>query len=413
MSSNVVVTGTGLITPLGDTVSETWTAMQNGECGIGEPQLFDSDQSRQLPPFASEVTTDLSDSPHIDERRMGKFIKLAISAAVEAVDDAGLDPEADEWQAERVGTSIGTCFGGLEELTEATEKAKQGERISSFQLVSGMLNLGAGYVSMVFDARGPNRSPVTACAAGSQSIADAANDIRQDRADIMIAGSADGGFEVGAVGGFGAMRALNMNDDFAPSEASRPFDTDRSGFVMGEGAGILILESSEHAEERGAEILAEVSGTGQTADASHPSGPREDAAGLTAAIETALDDAGVPSAAVDNISAHATSTPAGDKHESRAINQAFDDANELPPVTATKSMLGHSGGGSGSVEAVLAVCSIQDDYILPTLNCDDKDPECNVPVPTAPITDQTVDCVLSNSAGFGGVNVALVIENHE
>lgn len=413
MTSDVVVTGTGLTTPLGDTVAETWTAMQNGESGIGEPRQFDPDQSRQLPPFSAEVTTDLTDGPHIDERRMSKFIRLAMSAAVEAVEDAGLDSDADDWQADRVGTSIGTCFGGLNKLTEGAEKIKQGERISPFMLVSGMSNLGAGYVSMAFDARGPNRAPVTACAAGSQSIADAANDIRQGRADVMIAGSTDAGTDIGMTGGFGAMRALNMNDEFSPREASRPFDVDRSGFVIGEGSGVLILESRDHAEERGAEILAELSGTGQTADAAHPSGPREDATGLTHAIETALDDAGVAPDAVDHISAHATSTPAGDKHESRAINQAFDSTDELPPVTATKSMLGHSGGGCGSVEAVLAVRSIRDDYILPTLNCDNKDPECNVPVPTEPITDETVDCVLSNSAGFGGINVSLIIESHE
>lgn len=413
MTRNVVVTGTGLITPLGDTVSETWTAMKNGESGVGEPQTFDPDQSRQLPPFLAEVTTDVSDNDHIDERRMGKFIQLAISAATEALEEAELAPEASDWQSERVGTSVGTCFGGLDTLSGGKQKIKNGDRLSPFLLVSGMSNLAAGYVSMEFDARGPNRSPVTACAAGSQSIADAATDIRLDRADVMIAGSSDAGCDIGATGGFGAMRALNMNDDVPPPEASRPFDEDRSGFVMGEGAGVVILESREHAEERGAEILAEVSGAGQTSDAAHPSGPREDAAGLTDAITRSLDDAGISQDTVDHISAHATSTPAGDKHESRAINQALDDVDELPPVTATKSMLGHSGGGCGSIEAVLAVRSIQEDYIPQSLNCESKDAECDIPVATEPIDDEDIDCVLSNSAGFGGVNVSLVIEAHE
>lgn len=405
MTRDVVVTGVGLVTPLANSAPESWGALQRGESATGRPTKFDPEESRQFPPANAEVVEDFADHPRVSPRKMGGFVRQAVVAADEALRDAELDPDSDSPRPERVGTSIGTCFGGFKELSEGSRTVANGETLSPWVLISGMSNLGAGFVSKTFDAQGPSRSPVTACAAGSQAVADATEDIRRGRADVMIAGGSESGFDEGILAGFGAMRALNMDVD-DPRTASRPFDEDRSGFVIGEGAGVLILEAREHAEERGVDALAEVTGYGHTSDAAHPSGPREDAKGLERAIAAALDGAGVDPSDVDHVNAHATSTPAGDEHECKAIDAVFDDP---PPVTAVKSMLGHSGGACGAIEAAVCALTLRDGVVPPTVNCDNQDPACDVPLVTER-RETDVERVLSNSSGFGGVNVAIVME---
>jgi len=405
---DVVITGIGLGTPHGTDVASTWESRKQGESGVERPTWFDPEESRQLPYATAEADFDFTDHPHVDENRMGLFTQLAIQATSEALADAGLDPESDEWSPPRAGTSLGTCFGGVPHLTDAEIKMENDERVSPYTLLNAMSNLGAGFLSIEYNAAGPNRAQSTACAASTQAIADAVDDIRLDRADVMIAGGAESptaSIRQTVLASFGAIRATTKSERPA-AEASRPFDQQRDGFVLGEGSGILILESREHAEQRGAEIIAEVSGTGIAADADHPTGPREDAASLTRAIGNALDDAGVDPDTVDHVNAHATSTPDGDKHEALALQKSFD---EVPPVTANKSQIGHAGGACGGIEAAIAALCIKHDVIPPTINLDNPDPECDVPVVTEK-TEQSVDRVLTNSSGFGGINVSLILE---
>lgn len=406
--SEVVITGLGLVTPHGLGVEPTWSRLKAGESGAGRPSRFDPEDNRQYPAVTCEVSANVTDEPHVDTDRMGEFSQKVVCAANEALEDANLDPESDEWTPERVGTSIATCFGGIPSIAEGALKLEDEERISPYMLLSGMPNLAAGFVSMEYNAEGPSRAPSTACAASTQAISDAVDDIRTGRSDVVIAGGAESptGETPVVVAGFGAMRALTRFDG-SPERASRPFDADRSGFVMSEGAGVLILESREHATERGADILAEISGTGLASDAGHPTGPRKDAKSLTRAIEAAMSDADVDPSDVDHVNAHATSTPEGDKHEALALNKAFDT---VPPVTANKSMLGHAGGACGAIEAAVSALSIDEDVIPPTINYEAKDPECDVPV-VCERRDTTVDRVVTNNAGFGGVNVSLVIES--
>ena len=408
--SDIVITGLGLVTPHGHDAESTWSRMEAGESAAVRPTRIDPEESRQFPPVMCEVIGDFDDHPKVDPKRMGRFTKKAVVAADEALEQAGLDPESDEWEPERTGSSISTCFGGLPSVAEGQVKIENGERISPYLLTSGMPNLAAGFVSIKFNAEGPSRAPSTACASASQAISDAVDDIRTGRTDVMIAGGTEApqGDVPPVVGGFGAIRAFTPSDyDGPPAEASRPFDEDRTGFLMSEGAGVLILESREHAVERGANILAEITGTGLASDAAHPTGPREDAASLTRATTMALSDAEVDPDDVDLVNVHATSTPAGDKHEALALNKAFDD---VPPVTANKSQLGHSGAACGAIEAALTTMMIDKGVVTPTINLENKDPECDVPVITER-TEKSLDRVVSNSAGFGGLNVSLVIES--
>jgi 3-oxoacyl-[acyl-carrier-protein] synthase II len=272
-----------------------------------------------------------------------------------------------------------------------------------------MPNLATGFVSIKFNAEGPSRAPCTACAAASQAISDAVDDIRSGRTDVMIAGGTEAPQSdvPPVVGGFGAIRAFTPSDyDDPPEAASRPFDEDRSGFLMSEGTGVLTLESREHAEQREAEILAEITGAGLASDASHPTGPREDAASLSRAISAALADADVEPREVDHVNVHATSTPAGDEHEALALNKAFET---VPPVTANKSLIGHTGAACGAIEAAISTLTIANGVIPPTINVDNQDPACDVPVVTER-REAPVERVVTNSAGFGGLNASLVIE---
>lgn len=406
MTRDVMVTGLGAVTSVGGSASSTWAELQTGTSGAETITRFDTDGLPQCPDLACEVPIDPTDHEAVDERRMGRYSQFAAIATEEALEDAGLSPGDSTWDPEAVGVSVGTGIGGLPELESGALNLDQSGRVSTRFMLNVLPNLMAGYLSIRHDAGGPNRAKSTACAAGAHSIIDAIDDIRLGRADVMIAGGAESAISPLGIAGFGAMRALSTRAD-APTEASRPFETARDGFVMGEGAGILVIESREHAEARGATPLAELSGGGLSGDSAHPTKPHADAWGLRRAMEMALDDAGRSPDAVDLVNAHGTSTPEGDAHEAMGINTVFETT---PPVTAPKSMLGHSLGASGAIEAVLSVQAIGADTIPPTINHDTRGDACDVPVVES-CTERPVDVVMSNSAGFGGTNAVIVAES--
>ena len=399
-----VVTGIGAITPLGADAADTWARASDGASGIAPITGFDPDDYDLGSKIVGRAEFDASDHEFIDERGMGRYAQLALVAAHEAVADAGLVPESDTWRPERAGVSIGTGMGGFPEIEETVT----GERVGPRFVISQLPNLAAGYISQAFDATGPNRAPATACAAGTHAIGSALDDIRLGRADVMIAGGTEAALSPTGIRGFDAMRALSTAND-APTEASRPFDADRDGFVIAEGAGVLVLETPDHAEARGVDPLATVTGYAQTADAHHPTGPPDDAHGLRRCIQAAIRDAGREPDDVDHVNAHGTGTRRGDPHEATALRGVFDD---VPPVTSLKSAIGHTLGASGAIEAVVSALAVREGIRPPTRNYETPDPACDVPiVETAQPTEGGV--VVSNSAGFGGTNGSLVIERYD
>ncbi|GAB3035686.1 beta-ketoacyl-[acyl-carrier-protein] synthase family protein [Natronobiforma cellulositropha] len=404
--NDVVVTGIGSITPLGATADETWANLCEGVSATGPVTRFDPDSYQQCIDLACEIDADLDEHPNVNPRRMGRYTQYAVVAAAEALADAGLEPGGEAWTAERVGTNVGCGVGGFPEQGEAMADLYAGERLSPRYILQSIPNLASGYVSIEFDAGGPNRAPATACAAGTHAIAGAVDDVRLGRADVMLAGGTGGGVTPTSMAGFAALRALSTHTE-PREEAVKPFDERRDGFVLSEGAGLLVLESRDHAAARGAEVIAELTGCGSSADASHPTKPREDGTGLSRAISSALEDAGCAPEAVDHVNAHATGTPHGDRHEARALANVFAD---VPPVSALKSMLGHALGGAGAIEAVAAVQTVRDGTIPPTINCQRSASDIDVPVVTE-TTETPVDVVVSNSAGFGGTNGVLVFES--
>lgn len=403
--TDVVVTGLGGVTAVGTDFDTTWEALVNGESGAGHISRFDASEYHKVPDVAFEVDADPTEWERSDPRRMGRFAQFAIRAAEEALVDADLPLTGDERESTTVGTSISTSMGGALEYEEYAKKVASRERVSPRSILQYLPNLAAGHVSIEFDADGPNRSQTTACAAGAHSISDAAGDIRAGRADVMLAGGAET-FTPTIVGTFGALRGLSTRDD-DPKAACRPFDKDREGTVIGEGSAILVLESREHAEARGATPLATISGVGLSADATHPTKPPEDAAGMQKAVRAALADAGVEPDDVDHVSAHATGTPTGDKHEATGLKAIFDDC---PPVTSIKSILGHPYGASGAIESAAVVKTVAEGTIPPTLNCDHQDPDCDIQVVTEAL-ETDVSVAVSNSFGFGGTNGSIVFES--
>jgi len=404
MSREVVVTGLGLVTPLGESVERTWTGLLEGASGAGQITRFDPDETGLRASIACEVETDpaaVAPDDRVDDRTMGRYAQFAVAATAEALDDADFDAASPDWNAERVGTSIGSGLAGLSEI-----EAAAGARPSPSFLVSALTNLAAGHVSMTIGAKGPNRAPGTACSAGTHAIAAAADDIRHDRADVVVAGGTDAAISPLGVGSFDAMRALSTTAD--PTAASRPFDSDRDGLVLSEGCGIVVLESREHARERNATPYAAITGAGRTADAHHPTRPAESGDGLRRCLEQALSDADRESAAVDHVNAHATSTPVGDAREADALAAAFDETG-VPPTTSIKGHLGHALGAAGAIEAAVVARTIAEGTIPPTLNYETPDPACDLPVVTEP-RETAVDVAVSTSAGFGGTNGALVFE---
>jgi 3-oxoacyl-[acyl-carrier-protein] synthase II len=406
----VVVTGMGAVTALGNDVETTWAGLVAGRSGIRTIEAFDP--SRLASRIAGEVRD--FDASHIldrkELRRMDRYIAFGLVAAREALDRAGLPGRLEGEIAERTGVILGTGLGGVGTIVEAiTTNLERGpDRISPFFIPMGIPNVGAGQVAISTGALGPNFSVASACATGAHAIGEAWETIRRGDADLMIAGGTEAAISEPIVGGFAAMRALSTrNDD--PAAASRPFDACRDGFVIGEGAGVLILEALDHADARGAEPLVELVGYGATADASHLTLPAPGGAGAVRAARRALEKAGLRPDEIQHVNAHATSTLEGDKAEIQAIRTVFGDAAGRIAVTANKSMLGHTLGAAGAIEAIATILAIRTSCVPPTINLDDPD-EAGAGLDLTPLVARSVaiDAALTNSFGFGGQNGALV-----
>jgi len=405
MGRDVVVTGLGMVTPLGQTTNSTWNGLIDGASGCGPITQFDPDEAGLRTDIAGEVGPDsgiIDPDIHIDDRTMGRYAQFAVTAAAEALDDAGLDSSSPAWNSDRVGTSVGSGLAGLSEIEAAV-----GDRPSPSFLVTALTNLAAGHVSICIDARGPNHAPGTACSAGTHAIGAATNDIRRGQADIAVAGGTDAAISPLGVGSFEAMRALSSRTD-DPEAASRPFDADRDGLVLAEGSGIVVLEAQEHALERGAVPYAAIAGAGWTGDAHHPTQPAESGDGLRRCVEQALSEADYEPTAVDHVNAHATSTSVGDAREAEALGSVFESTS-TPSVTSIKGHLGHALGAAGAIEAAVVAQTISKGIVPPTANYETPDSDCDVPVVTESRENQ-IDVVVSTSAGFGGSNGALVLE---
>ena len=403
------VTGLGCISPGGNTVQESWSNLLAGRSGIDAITRFDAST------FACRIAGEVKGfdvgaylTPK-EARTMDTFIHYGVAAAAQAVQDAGL-PTGEalgEEQSTRIGCVIGSGIGGLPliEETVAELNARGPRRVSPFFVPASIINLVAGHVSMRFGFKGPNLSVVTACTTGLHCIGEAGRMIEYGDADVMIAGGTESTISPLGIGGFAAMRALSTrNDD--PKTASRPWDKDRDGFVLGEGAGILVLESYEHARARGARIYAELAGFGMSADAGHMTAPNMD--GPRRAMLSALRNAGVNVDEVDYLNAHGTSTPLGDLNESNAIKAALGDRARHMVISSTKSMTGHLLGGAGGIESVFTVLSIHDQKIAPTINILDADPECDLDYCANTARDAKIEVALKNNFGFGGTNGSLV-----
>ncbi|MFN4360285.1 MAG: beta-ketoacyl-ACP synthase II [Hylemonella sp.] len=407
----VVVTGLGCISPVGNTVAESWASLLAGRSGIDLITKFDA--SAFACKFAGEVKGFELDK-YIgakEARTMDTFIHYGIAAAMQAVEDAGLKTgEAlSEEQAVRIGCLIGSGIGGLPLIEEThAEYASRGpRRISPFFVPASIINMISGHVSMRYGFKGPNLAIVTACTTGLHSIGEAGRLIEYGDADVMIAGGAEATVSPLGIGGFAAMRALSTrNDD--PKTASRPWDKDRDGFVLGEGAGVLVLEEYEHAKARGAKIYAELAGFGMSADAGHMTAPNMD--GPRRAMLGALRNAGVNPDQVDYLNAHGTSTPLGDINESNAIKAALGDHAKKVVVNSTKSMTGHLLGGAGGIESVFTVLAVHAQKSPPTINISNQDPECDLDYCANTARDLKIDVAVKNNFGFGGTNGTLVFK---
>jgi 3-oxoacyl-[acyl-carrier-protein] synthase II len=408
----VVVTGVGLVSPLGIGTEETWKGLLAGRSGAGPITLFDA--SRHSTRFACEVKgfdpLDWIEKKQV--KKMDRFIQFALAASDLALADAALTvPIAD---AERMGVIIGSGIGGFGTIEkEHTALVNGGPRkISPFFIPAVIVNLAAGWVSIRSGAKGPNSATCTACTSGAHAIGDAYRLIQHGDTDAMITGGAEAAVTALGVGGFCAMRALSTRND-EPERASRPFDRDRDGFVIGEGAGILILEELEHARGRGARILSEIVGYGMSGDAYHISAPSEDGDGAIRVMRAALADAGVEPEQIDYINVHGTSTPRGDAGETLAMKAVFGDHAHKMAISSTKSMIGHLLGASGGVEAGITTLALRDQAIPPTINLDNPDPECDLDYVPNESRRAEVRYALSNSFGFGGTNGALLFKRFE
>ncbi|MCU0533307.1 MAG: beta-ketoacyl-ACP synthase II [Hydrococcus sp. Prado102] len=405
----VVVTGLGTVTPIGNNLTDYWEGLLSGRNGIAPITLFDA--SRHECRIAGEVK---GFDPHDyldrkEAKRMDRFSQFAIAASFQALTDAKLT--IDELNADEVGVIIGTGVGGLKVLEEQQEVylSRGPSRVSPFMIPMMIANMAAGLTAIHTGAKGPNNCTVTACAAGSNAIGDAFRLVQRGFVKAMICGGTEAAITPLAMAGFASMKALSTrNDD--PTHASRPFDRDRDGFVMGEGAGILILEELEQALERGARIYGEIVGYGMTCDAYHMTAPSGQ--GATRAIELALRDANLQPDRVDYINAHGTSTPANDSTETKAIKKALGEAAYKVAISSTKSMTGHLLGGSGGIEAVASVMVVANDRIPPTINIQNLDPECDLDYVRDTSRAQKVEIALSNSFGFGGHNVTLAFKKY-
>nr|WP_301539245.1 beta-ketoacyl-ACP synthase II [Dickeya dadantii] len=403
----VVVTGLGMLSPVGNTVASTWNALLAGQSGISLIDHFDT--SAYATRFAGLVKDFNSEDfiPRKEARKMDAFIQYGVVAGIQAMQDSGL--EVTEANASRIGAAIGSGIGGLGLIEENHGALVHGgpRKISPFFVPSTIVNMVAGHLSIMFGLRGPTISIATACTSGVHNIGHAARIIAYNDADVMLAGGAEKASTPLGVGGFGAARALSTRND-NPQAASRPWDKDRDGFVLGDGAGILVLEEYEHAKKRGAKIYAEIVGFGMSSDAYHMTSPPENGAGAALAMENALRDAGITTEQVGYINAHGTSTAAGDKAEAQAVKSVFG-ADTRVLVSSTKSMIGHLLGAAGAVESIFCIQALRDKAVPPTINLDNPDEGCDLDFVAHEARQVTnMEYTLCNSFGFGGTNGSLV-----
>ena len=412
----VVVTGMGIASPLGVGVEHVWKRLVAGESGIGAIQSFDVSElpakiAGQVPAgVRAEGGLTLGEwIPVKDQKKMDRFIHLALVAATEAVEDSGWLPQ-DEAGCEATGVMIGSGIGGLQTIFEASKLVLDGKikRISPFFIPSALINLASGHLSIKYGFKGPNHSAVTACATGVHAIGDAMRLIKLGDADVMVAGGAEAAVCELGIGGFAASRALSTAFNDTPTKASRPWDKDRDGFVMGEGAGVVVLEELDHARARGAKIYGEVVGYGLSGDAHHITAPADGHEGAFRAMRAAFRNGGLVAEDVQYVNAHGTSTPMGDDLELEAVERFFGDAGKKIAMSSTKSATGHLLGAAGAIESIFSLLAIRDGVAPPTLNLEAPSRESVIDRVALSAQDRVVDCVLSNSFGFGGTNASII-----
>ena len=415
----VVVTGLGLVTPLGVGVKKNWEGITGSKSGIGAIQAFDVSDlpakiAGQVPRGDSadgRFNADDYMSPK-DQRRVDDFIIYAMGAAIQAVEDAGWTPD-DEEERERTGVMIGSGIGGLQTIYEGSTLINERgpRRVGPFFIPSALINLASGYVSIRYGFKGPNHAVVTACSTGAHAIGDASRMIMLDDADVMVAGGTEAPICRLGLAGFSSARALSTNYNDTPEQASRPYDKGRDGFVMGEGAGIVVLEEYEHAKARDAHIYAEIIGYGMSGDAHHITAPAEDGNGGFRSMRAALKRAELNPEDIDYVNAHGTSTPLGDEIELGAVKRLFGDHAYKFAMSSTKSAIGHLLGAAGSVEAIYSILAIENNVLPPTLNLDDPSESCDINLVPHEAQERPVHRVLSNSFGFGGTNASLIFSD--
>ncbi|WP_457678885.1 beta-ketoacyl-ACP synthase II [Thermovibrio sp.] len=409
MKKRVVITGIGVVSPVGSSVEKFWENIVSGKSGVGRITKFNPEG---FPVQIAAEVKDFEPEKYFDKRevrRLDPFIQFAVAAAEQAVKSAGVDDESLD--KERIGVLIGSGIGGLNTVEEQHEiLLKKGpRRVSPYCVPMEIINMASGIASIRFGFKGPNISVVTACATGTHAIGEAYRTILYGDADVMVAGGAESCITPLAVAGFAAARALSTRND-EPEKASRPFEKNRDGFVMGEGAGIVVLEDYEHAKRRGAPILAEVVGYGTSGDAYHMTAPAPNGEGAARAIRNALKDAGISPEEVDYINAHGTSTKFNDLFETMAIKSVFKEHAYKVKISSIKSMIGHLLGAAGGVEVVSSVLTLKTGIIPPTINYEEPDPECDLDYTPNKAVEADVKCVLKNSFGFGGTNACLVLK---
>ncbi|MFV9509898.1 beta-ketoacyl-ACP synthase II [Tepidibacillus sp. LV47] len=412
MKSRVVVTGMGVISPVGNHLNEFWNALLEGKSGIDYITQFDTSDfpvkiAGEVKNFYPEEWVDKK-----EVKRMDRFTLFAIAAAKMALNDSGL--EINEENAHRVGVYIGSGIGGLHTIEEQHKilLEKGPKRVSPFFIPMLISNMASGQVSILIGAKGPNSAPVSACATGTHAIGDAFEIIRRGDADVMITGGTESTITPLAVAGFASLKALSTRND-VPKKASRPFDKDRDGFVMSEGAGILILESLEHAKKRGAKIYAEIIGYGATGDAYHLTSPAPNGEGAARAMKMAIQKAGIKPEDVDYINAHGTSTELNDKFETLAIKSTFGEHAYRLAISSTKSVTGHLLGAAGAVEGIALALALKTGKIPPTINLETPDPDCDLDYVPNQYREQNIRIALSNSLGFGGHNATIIMKKYE
>ncbi len=412
MTKRVVVTGMGQVSSLGQSVAEFWENITAGCSGVKKITKFDIEE---YPSKIGAEITDFDPGEYIDRkdaRRMAVFTQYGITAGMMALEDAAL--EINDNNAEKVGIIVGSGIGGIEVLEEQIKRLheKGPRRVSPFFIPMMISNMASGQLAIYTGAKGPNSNSVTACASGTTAIGEAAEVIKRGDAEVMISGGAEGSITPSAIAGFSNMKALSTNNE-EPTRASRPFDKKRDGFVIGEGSGMLVLESLEYAQKRGASIYAEITGYGLTGDAHHITQPAPEGEGASRAMDMALKKADKQKEDVDYINAHGTSTPLNDKMETTAIKNLFGKQAAEIAVSSTKSMTGHLLGAAGGIESIICIKTIQEGLIPPTINYENPDPECDLDyVPNKARKQDNVEVVMNNSFGFGGQNACLVMEKH-